>query len=179
MSKNARTSRLAPPTSAPSTSGSWIELVDVVRLDAAAVDHVAVVAGVGAEPLAQPRADVGVRLARLLRRGVAAGADRPHRLVGQHQRRHLVPGEPVQAGLDLPVEHGSVSSFSRSSSVSPMHTIGVRSAASAATSLRFTVASVSPNSRRRSEWPMITYSAPASLSIAPLISPVNAPSRSQ
>ena len=43
----------------------------------------------------------------------------------------------------------------------------------------FTAVSVSPNSVRRSECPMIAYSAPASRIICALISPVNAPSRSQ
>ena len=47
-----------------------------------------------------------------------------------------------------------------------MQTIGVSPAPIAAIALRLTIASVSPNSRRRSEWPMITYSAPASLTIA-------------
>ena len=60
-----------------------------------------------------------------------------------------------------------------------MQTMGVSSPASAASAFRFTVSSVSWNRRRRSEWPMITYSAPASFSIGALISPVNAPSRSQ
>src|SRR5687768_4167302 len=60
-----------------------------------------------------------------------------------------------------------------------MQAIGVSPAANAADTLRLTVASVSPNSVRRSEWPMITNSAPASLIIGALTSPVNAPSRSQ
>ena len=60
-----------------------------------------------------------------------------------------------------------------------MQTIGVSPAAKAATAFRLTVASVSPNSVRRSEWPTITYSAPASRIIGALTSPVNAPSRSQ
>ena len=60
-----------------------------------------------------------------------------------------------------------------------MQTIGVSPAANAAPILRLTVASVSPNSVRRSEWPMMTYSAPASRIIGALTSPVNAPSRSQ
>jgi hypothetical protein len=60
-----------------------------------------------------------------------------------------------------------------------MHTIAVNPAASAASVLALTVWSVSWNKRRRSECPMMTYSAPASLSIAALISPVNAPSFSQ
>ena len=60
-----------------------------------------------------------------------------------------------------------------------MHTIGVKPLAIAAAVLRLTAASVSPNRRRRSEWPMITYSAPASLIMPGETSPVNAPSRSQ
>src|SRR5581483_11138855 len=73
----------------------------------------------------------------------------------------------------------NVSLRSRSSSVSPTHTIGVSSAPIAATILRLTIASLSPNSRRRSECPTITYSAPASLIIPADTSPVNAPSFSQ
>ena len=49
-------------------------------------------------------ADVGVRLAGLLRRGVAAGADGPDRLVGDHQVGHLLGREAVEAGLHLPIE---------------------------------------------------------------------------
>ena len=60
-----------------------------------------------------------------------------------------------------------------------MQTMGVRPAVKAAPIFRFTVTSVSPNSARRSEWPMITQPAPASFSIGPLISPVKAPSFSQ
>ena len=56
-----------------------------------------------------------------------------------------------------------------------MQTIGVSLAPSAATSRRLTSSSVSPKSRRRSECPMITYSAPASRTISALTSPVNAP----
>ena len=63
------------------------------------------VRGVAAEPLPQPAADVRVRLAGLRRRGVAAGADRPDRLVGDHERGDLVAGQAVEARPDLPVEH--------------------------------------------------------------------------
>ena len=49
----------------------------------------------------------------------------------------------------------------------------------AACVFRLTMASVSPNSRRRSEWPTMANSAPAALTIPGEISPVNAPSRSQ
>ena len=60
-----------------------------------------------------------------------------------------------------------------------MQTIGTRPAVNAACILLLTVSLVSPNSVRRSEWPTITYRAPASRTIAALTSPVNAPSRSQ
>ena len=60
-----------------------------------------------------------------------------------------------------------------------MQTIGMSSAAIAARVFRLTHSSVSPNSRRRSEWPTMTWLAPASLIIAALTSPVNAPSRSK
>ena len=56
-----------------------------------------------------------------------------------------------------------------------MQTIGVRPAARAAWTFMFTVSSVSPNIRRRSEWPMMAYSAPASFAMSALTSPVNAP----
>ena len=58
-----------------------------------------------AEPLPQPRADVRVRLAGLRRRGRAPGADGPHRLVRHHERGHLIAAQPVEAALDLPIEH--------------------------------------------------------------------------
>ena len=60
-----------------------------------------------------------------------------------------------------------------------MQAMGHSPEANAAVILRFTMTSVSPNSARRSECPTITYSTPASRSIGPLTSPVNAPSRSQ
>ena len=72
---------------------------------AAAVDDVALVGGLGPEPLPQPLPDVGVRLGGLRRRGVAAGADGPHRLVGDHEQRQLLAGQPVEPLLDLAVEH--------------------------------------------------------------------------
>ena len=61
---------------------------------------------------------------------------------------------------------------SRSSSVSPMHTMGVSPAASAASVRLFTVSSVSPKYCLRSLCPMMTYFTPYSLSIAAEISPV-------
>ena len=154
--------------------------MDVVRLHAAAVDDVALVRGRAAEPLPDARADVRVRLAGLFGRGVASGADRPHRLVGDDQRRDLIAGQPVEPGLDLPIEHGqrllALALLERFADADDRRELRRRAPRSACGSR---VSSVSWNSRRRSEWPMITYSAPASRSIAALTSPVNAPSRSQ
>ena len=97
MAKKLLASRLAPPTSAPSTSGSRDQLGDVVWLHAAAVQHAATLGRVESEPLLQSLANVEVRLAGLRGRGVAAGADRPHRLVGQHHLRQLLAGDADRA----------------------------------------------------------------------------------
>ncbi len=65
----------APPTSAPSTSGLRHQLGRVLGLHRAAVEH---------RPVEQ-RLHEGVRLLRQLRRRGPAGADRPDRLVGEHE----------------------------------------------------------------------------------------------
>src|SRR5580692_1085164 len=72
----------------------------------------------------------------------------------------------------------SVSSLSRSSSVSPTHRIGVSPAASAAGTFSASALSVSPNSARRSECPSTTPRTSSSHSIGAEISPVYAPSGS-
>jgi hypothetical protein len=72
----------------------------------------------------------------------------------------------------------SVSSPSRSASVSPTHRIGVIPARSAAGTFSASALSVSPKSVLRSEWPSTTPWMPISLSIAADISPVKAPSGS-
>ncbi len=72
-----------------------------------------------------------------------------------------------------------VRSLSRSCNVSPTHTMGFNPFLSACTVRLLTVSSVSPNIWRRSLCPMITYSAPTSLSISALISPVKAPLSAQ
>ena len=64
---------------------------------------------------------------------------------------------------------------SRCSSVSPTQMMGCRPASSAASTLRFTVKSVSPKYCRRSEWPMMTYFTPRSFSMSADTSPVYAP----
>src|SRR6185503_8794388 len=73
----------------------------------------------------------------------------------------------------------SVASASRSASVSPTQTMGTRPAPSAATRRLFTVSLVSPKYWRRSEWPTITYTQPASFNMLTETSPVNAPFGSQ
>ena len=64
---------------------------------------------------------------------------------------------------------------SRSASVSPMQTTGSRPVRHAASALARTMASVSPQSVRRSECPTMIWLAPASLSISAEMSPVWAP----
>ena len=68
---------------------------------------------------------------------------------------------------------------SLSSSVSPMHIIGVNPASIAASTFLFTISLVSKKKVRLSECPKSTWLQPASLSISGDISPVNAPVFSQ
>ena len=68
-----------------------------------------------------------------------------------------------------------VSPAARSASDSPTQTMAVRPARHAAAAFRATSASVSKWSIRRSEWPTITATAPASASISAAMSPVWAP----
>ena len=132
IAKNEGTVRLAPPTSAPSTSCEGHQVLDVVGLHAAAVEHVARRRPPpGRTHRAKPRPDVRVRLAGLRRRGVAPGPDGPHRFVGDHERRRPGPAcRPSSAASICRSSTASVWFASRSSSVSPMQTIGVRSLAS-------------------------------------------------
>src|SRR5690606_21595503 len=72
----------------------------------------------------------------------------------------------------------SVVPASRWASVSPRQITATRPAAWAASALARTTASVSPWSARRSEWPRMTWLAPASFSMAAAMSPVWAPEAS-
>src|SRR5688572_1029641 len=65
----------------------------------------AVLGRVVSEPLAQPLPDVPMRLGRLRRRGGSAGADRPHRLVGDYQQCELLARQPIEPCLDLTIEY--------------------------------------------------------------------------
>ena len=77
------------------------------------------------------------------------------------------------------VTTSSVLPLSRSSRVSPTHTMGLSPAASAAFMRALTVSSVSPKYCLLSLCPMMTYSTPSSTSISALISPVKAPFAAQ
>ena len=72
----------------------------------------------------------------------------------------------------------SVSSSSRSCSLSPTHRIGTSPASSAAGTFSASARSLSPNSARRSEWPSTTPRTSSSASIGAETSPVNGPSAS-
>ncbi len=67
---------------------------------------------------------------------------------------------------------------SRSSRLSPTQQIGIIPLRMTAFILAATVSSSSPNNRRRSEWPTITYSTCSLASMRELTSPVNAPASS-
>ena len=120
------------------------------------------------------------RLLRLLGRGHAAGADRPDRLVGDHDlRRGARPATPARSSWIWWRSLRSVSPASRSSSVSPTHRIGTRpaverrrapSARARGRSRRTARGARSGRARRRA-----TSSSP---SIGAEISPVKAPSGS-
>ena len=99
---NSSASRLAPPTRAPSTSGWAMIAGDVGRLDRAAVEdphRVGRSPAVAARPAA-PRIAPHTSWASS---GVAdlAGADRPDRLVRDHDLGDLLGGEPVERAVEL------------------------------------------------------------------------------
>src|SRR6516162_11780040 len=73
----------------------------IARLDAATVEN----AGGGRNfsiPLADPRPDEGVHLLRLLGCSVAPGADRPHRLVGNHALSERTRATELEHRIELP-----------------------------------------------------------------------------
>ena len=107
------------------------------------------------QPRQQP-AQVRVGRLRELRRGGAAGADRPDRLVGDGERPVPAASTSASARVSWRVSRASVSPASRSASVSPTHRISSRPAAIAAGTFSASASSVSPNSCRRSEWPSST-----------------------
>ena len=87
---------------------------------------------------------------------------------------------PLKASVDLPLAPRFRSCPPRAPpGAHPRKPSGPVRIRSAAFTFRFTSSSVSPNTCRRSEWPMRMYRAPASFTMAGDISPVNAPSFSK
>ena len=147
--------------------------------DAPAVQDPELASG-AAGHVVEARPDRRDRGVGILGRGVAAGADRPDRFVGDHAASAIVVGRtPANAAATWPRPWRRCSPASRSSRVSPTQRIGVMPAPRTARSFLATISSVSPNSSRRSEWPTITYFTLSFASIGALTSPVNAPSVSQ
>ena len=120
------------------------ELGGVVGLDRAAVEHRHV----------EDRLDERVRLLRDLGRRGLAGADRPDRLVGDHEVVGV--GDTVGDRADLAAQHAlglprlalRLGLADAGDHVQPVLERGERSACT-------TVSSVSPKNCRRSEWPTI------------------------
>ncbi len=102
-------------------------------------------------------------------------ADRPHRFVGNHDLFHLFLAYPFQPAFQLPLDDRKGLSSSLSLRVSPMQKMGLKPWFRAAFILLLTVSSVSPKNCLLSEWPMITYWQPRSLSIKGDISPCKGP----
>ena len=101
---NSSGSRLAPPTSAPSMSGCAISSASFAAFTEPPYWIRTASAASAPQPLADARAD-----RRAHRLGVgggrrAAGADRPDRLVRDHERTDLFGGAAGQPGADL-AEH--------------------------------------------------------------------------
>ena len=168
IAANESMSSDAPPTSAPSMSGCGDQLRCVVGLDRAAVEH---------RPVEQ-RLDERVRLLRELGRRGDAGADRPHRLVGEHEP--LVRAAGVGDRLDLDAQHGlgvaGVALLRRLADAGDdaEPRLERRRACAARRRCRSRRSTAAAPSGRRSR-----PSTPSSRSIAGEISPVYAPSSSQ
>ena len=165
--------RLAPPTSAPSTSGTAKISTGVRGLDRAAVED--------SDPLPlfaigvdQPPAERRVHVADVVEGRDLAGADRPDRLIGD--REILGTADRVGSEASSWLETVAIASpRSRTSRLSPTHRMTRRPAASAASALARTSASLSCWASRRSLWPTMVRLAPASRSIAAEMQPVCAP----
>ena len=117
-----------------------------------------------------------MHLLRLRRRRVLAGADGPHRLVGEHHVRRLLDRQPARLASQLPSHDlerlPAVALGERLADADD----GPRPGGSTARAFLRTVSSVSPKSWRRSQWPTMTQRAAGVLEHRRReISPVNAP----
>ena len=153
----------APPTSAPSIDGLGEELADVRGRDAAAVEDGHVIRGAPhAERARASRGSPSAIAAASAPRRVAARPDRPDRLVGDRPGRPprgRAASWPARQPRSCASTTSTARPASRSASCSPTHRIGRRPASTARPSLRPISSSVSPASRRRSEWPTMTHVA--------------------
>src|SRR5699024_1286334 len=86
---------------------------------------------------------------------------------------------PASAAVTCAVTVSSAAPAARCCAVSPTQTSGSSPCRRAACTLRFTRSSVSAKCARRSEWPISSSRAPASLTCGTETSPVQAPSSSQ
>src|SRR5215468_12376472 len=77
------------------------DAVGVGRLDRPAVEDADAVGEPTGVQLREPGPDLAAHLLRVLRRGDLAGADRPHRLVGDHDVSGLLGRDPGQVGVEL------------------------------------------------------------------------------
>ena len=170
-------SSAAPPTRAPSTSGSAEQLGGVAGLDRAAVEDPHLVGGRAAR--AQHVADERARLLGLLGGRDAAGADRPDRLVGDHDLGDVASARPRRG---RPAAGAPAPPRSRRRRAPPRSrrrrgsARGRRPAPPAPCGA--SASSVSPKNWRRSEWPRTTASTSSSTSIGAETSPVKAPDSS-
>src|SRR5699024_7171492 len=88
-------------------------------------------------------------------------------------------GTPASAAVTCAVPVSSAAPAARCCAVSPTQTSGSSPCRRAACTLRLTRSSVSAKCARRSEWPISSSRAPASLTWGTETSPVHAPSSSQ
>ena len=128
MARKSSALRLAPPTSAPSTSG-WAMSSAAFSGFTEPPYWIRICVGDGAPELAEDAPDGGVDLLRLGGGGGLAGADRPHRLVGdRHLARAASASRPASPWRTWRSTTSSVRPASRSASVSPTQTMGRRPA---------------------------------------------------
>ena len=125
IAANSSASRLAPPMSAPSTSGLAMIGGDVRRLHGAAVLDPDGVRGRLPVRLDQPGPDRAADLLGVLGGRRLAGADRPHRLVRDDDLLHLLGGQPRRGPVQLVQHVGTWLPASRTSRPSPQQKIGV------------------------------------------------------
>src|SRR5207247_2562565 len=128
---------------------------DVARLDAPAVLDADAFGRLGASYVLDRRADHGAHRLGILRGGVAAGSDRPDRLVGDDHLPDGRLGDPGQPGPDLALDlRLGAARLALVQGLADAHDRR-HPWAMTAFALRFTPSSVSPKSSRRPECPTL------------------------